>query len=474
MKKFLAAFLALCCVLSCGMICAFAEEFDEPELDINMEELLIQSSVVSYFDSAVLYDGFFAEGMSPSAKALFMLTVFDIEYMFEDYLVSYDEETMTGTYSIPAEEYEALVFTYLTESDAVRETLRASEYYNTETGTYDISTNVELDYETEVPAATFYGYEILEDGSYAAYSYIMNVEYDLETGEVIPYFPAEDDVEGIDYIYVYNIWSDDEDALVAESFEDIAISSAYIPVAINGYVKSIVEINADEFVSTLTSFELVMDEPLYRSEEMIPVSDTVTEEMEALIALIVGSFVSFEPDAFEVGAIVTTENVTKGEAYEAAAEAMKDVSENFVVYQLTAKVNGDDVDPVEEVKATFAIPSDFGADFKMYIVGEDGTAEEIDFELNYDFGTVTAALTKMGTVIIGDAIVEEEEPEIPADTEETEETTVPVTTDSPVTTKPAEKPTSPQTGDNAMFAAIIAMIALAACSAVVVCRSKIK
>ena len=473
MKKFLAALLAVSCLISFTVVFAGAEEGDPvmPDLDINMEEILIQSASMSYFETAELYNGYFAKGESPDVNAIIMLTAADIELYFEDYLVSYDEESMTGVYNIPAEEYEDVVFTYLTRSDAVVNALRASEYYNAEENTYEISTDVEYDFETELPTATLYGYELLEDGSYAAYSAIMDIEYDEETGDVIPYVPAEDDIEGTDFVYIYNIWSDDEAVFDAESFEDIAISSGYIPVAVSGYVKSIIDLDVEEFVSTVTSFEKFEGEALYESEDMTAVSDQMTPEMEALVALIVGSFVSFEPDAFEVGAVVTTENVTKGEAYDKAAEIMTEISDNFIVYELTATVNGSATEPKGEVKATFAIPSDFGSDFKLYLINDDGTFEELEFDIEYDFGTVSTALTKMGTVIIAEPVPAEEEPE---DTT-APETTIPETTapDSSETTKPAEKPQSPQTGDNAMFAVAIAMIALAACSAVVIYRKKV-
>ncbi len=54
-----------------------------------------------------------------------------------------------------------------------------------------------------------------------------------------------------------------------------------------------------------------------------------------------------------------------------------------------------------------------------------------------------------------------------------DETTAPVQTEKPAeTTKPAAKPQSPQTGDSMVFVAVIAVLALAACSTVVVVRSK--
>ena len=50
-----------------------------------------------------------------------------------------------------------------------------------------------------------------------------------------------------------------------------------------------------------------------------------------------------------------------------------------------------------------------------------------------------------------------------------DETTAPSASE---TTKPASKPSSPQTGDSMVFVAVIAVLALAACSTVVVVRSK--
>ena len=49
---------------------------------------------------------------------------------------------------------------------------------------------------------------------------------------------------------------------------------------------------------------------------------------------------------------------------------------------------------------------------------------------------------------------------------------LPAETKAPETTKPATKPNSPQTGDSMIYVAVIAVVALAACSTVVVVRSK--
>lgn len=60
-----------------------------------------------------------------------------------------------------------------------------------------------------------------------------------------------------------------------------------------------------------------------------------------------------------------------------------------------------------------------------------------------------------------------------------EETTAPETdtetvadTTAPETTVPAEKPESPQTGDDMLLAIVVASLALTACSAVVIYRKK--
>ena len=121
------------------------------------------------------------------------------------------------------------------------------------------------------------------------------------------------------------------------------------------------------------------------------------------------------------------------------------------------------------------------ASFK--VIKEGATADEYGFDLkvyNDDPGNHIIVPDEDGyfSVVVNVIPAETTAPEDDETTApEDDETTAPVVDETTApevdeTTKPATKPQSPQTGDSMIYVAVIAVIALAACSTVVVVRSK--
>ena len=78
--------------------------------------------------------------------------------------------------------------------------------------------------------------------------------------------------------------------------------------------------------------------------------------------------------------------------FESAKNILKDVCNEFILYDITAVLNGAKVQPNGEVTVTFNIPDGFGKDVEVFFVSDDGTYEKLESEVNEDGKTITARL----------------------------------------------------------------------------------
>ena len=158
-----------------------------------------------------------------------------------------------------------------------------------------------------------------------------------------------------------------------------------------------------------------------------------------------GIVIEADEGVFVEGAQLVVEEI-KGEAdtrLETAQNALKEISDRFVAYDLSVVLNGGKVNPNGKVKVTFNIPEGFSSNVKLFYIDDNGAAEEQDAQVNDD-GTVTAELSHFSTYAL-------------CDMESTE------TTD--ITTDKAD--TSKQNG-NTMLWVIIAVAAVVVIAGVIV------
>ena len=189
MKKILLLLLSIACIIGCLSLPAAAEE---PNRSAELDAFVRDYYVISMF-----FDGQFAEGEAPLFYSVF--SHFE-EYIYEnceEYIVSGEDDWMI-TYHIPAEEYEALVFSCFEKTDALLTVLHSDEAYKTdkEEPYYELSICGGLG--GELPEYFFRGY-VENNGVYETYGYLVQTyEYDDEYN-VVPYTPDEGEVEGVDY-----------------------------------------------------------------------------------------------------------------------------------------------------------------------------------------------------------------------------------------------------------------------------------
>lgn len=94
---------------------------------------------------------------------------------------------------------------------------------------------------------------------------------------------------------------------------------------------------------------------------------------------------------------------TKSDAiYETVKAALKHITDIFVVFDISALLNGGEVQPNGMVKVTFNIPKGFSNNLAIYFVADDGTKELIKSETDKESGTITAELSHFSSYVICD------------------------------------------------------------------------
>ncbi|MBQ8914887.1 MAG: hypothetical protein IJ046_01760 [Clostridia bacterium] len=467
MKKLIAVILTLACAF--GLCAVPASAFDEEEMLIISA---IDMEVGEYYCTAALTDGFFAEGESPSMTAILYHVEGYLYFGYEDYLV--DEENLI--FELPAEEFEALVYSEFTESAAIAETLHASENYKTDKDAPYYLVQISEGYFDTTPTASIFGYEDLGNGVYVAYSYLTETEMGYEP----EYTPEEGDVEGVDYVYMPAVWSESlmGDGIFGDEPMNFDISMGYVPAKLCGVLRSVVAFDGETYTATLSACEILEPESYPAEGDIESVENGGGEELESVVAMLLGAYVSLDDGALERGTVVTTTSIVTGEEYDAVAEALLGISEEFMVYNIEAEKGGEKAE-ANGVSATFAVAFELseGERAALYLVGEDGSLTELEAELSIldeelGIGMLNTNLSLFGTFIVAKTAVEEGAPEggeesddTPVNTpdEDKEPEAAPETTPEAEKDEPAEdKPVqSPPTGDGA--AAII--ILLAVCTA---------
>ncbi len=104
--------------------------------------------------------------------------------------------------------------------------------------------------------------------------------------------------------------------------------------------------------------------------------------------------------AFPNRTIVKIEKILSGTIFEEAVAALKDLTEEgkLAVFEVTAMLDGQEIQPDTPVKVTFTLPENLSAEnLKMAYIADDGTLEEIAITVDAENGIVTAELEHFST-----------------------------------------------------------------------------
>ena len=106
-----------------------------------------------------------------------------------------------------------------------------------------------------------------------------------------------------------------------------------------------------------------------------------------------GTLFEANEGVFTAGTELKIEEIKKDNpTFESAKNILKDVCNEFILYDITAVLNGAKVQPNGEVTVTFNIPDGFSKDVAVFFVSDDGTYEKLESEVNEDGKTITAKL----------------------------------------------------------------------------------
>ena len=377
MKKLLAIALSLCCILGCFSFTAGAYELTEDDICANLDVL-----ASTYLNYAECYEGYFAEGEAPSARMLENYLVSNIPLTFPECLTDTyeDEYSYIEYYQVPAEFAEAYIGTVFTLTPQLLSVMRGLDIYvDGDEPYYNITVDYfgEVDYgdEPEYTEISFYGYEALENNEYMSYIYLIATGgYDYYTGEFVPYVPAPDAVEGVDYIYVLaNEMDFDMDSM------EICQFVSYVPAEIRGAIKSKTILDGETF--TISSFEKITAEEL-RAANVTAVSEVSYNQL--LTGLMLGAAVDIRRDTFEnsYDTEVKVTTVLNETIYENVAENLGLTEEDsLMIVSINAQCGNKIVDPVKPVEISMMNMSMAGEDdshYAIYRVSETGEAEVLE------------------------------------------------------------------------------------------------
>ena len=95
--------------------------------------------------------------------------------------------------------------------------------------------------------------------------------------------------------------------------------------------------------------------------------------------------------------------IPEGDKLNDLGKSLKGISGNILAYEITASSGGTEVQPNGAVKTTFPIPAGMDpAKAALYYVAADGTLEKLDAVTDAENGTLTAELSRFGTLVIAE------------------------------------------------------------------------
>ena len=114
-----------------------------------------------------------------------------------------------------------------------------------------------------------------------------------------------------------------------------------------------------------------------------------------------GTLFEANEGVFAAGTQLTVEEIkTDNPTFDSAKNILKDICNEFKLYNIAATLSGAETNPNGEFKTTFNIPDGYGKDIALYLIKADGTSKKVDCEISEDGKTLTAGLTALGDYAI--------------------------------------------------------------------------
>lgn len=364
-RKTVSLILSAACVF--GMLCFGTTA----EVSASETAYLIEYAAGSYLGLAEWNDGYFSEGESPSMAAIYQKCMWYVPGVCDEYFVG-ENEYGFGLYEIPAEVYEnELVFTFFAKNDAVLEVLHSSKYYMTDKAEPYYRIEVGGGYGDYLPTPVTYGFTVRDDGLIEGYLYLASLlNTDTDWSE---YVPAEDEVEGEDYLVIGTTKYD-----YNEETGDITEYFGLFPAKIVGGINCVVEADYEKFTFIYHSY--VSADP-----DSFPAEGLTFTDRETASGYVGGAIVEIERDTLGEGAfILGRQYYEEDDEYSRISEVMKEDGEVAGVYELTAEKDGQTVQPEKPVPVKFGLPNKFSPDVTVYYIADDGSAEALETTIEHD------------------------------------------------------------------------------------------
>ena len=114
-----------------------------------------------------------------------------------------------------------------------------------------------------------------------------------------------------------------------------------------------------------------------------------------------GTLFEASEGVFAAGTQLSVEEIkTDNPTFDSAKNILKDICNEFKLYNIKALLDGEEVTLGGEIIATFNIPEGYGRDIALYIIKADGTSERLDCDISEDGKTLSAKLTALGDYAI--------------------------------------------------------------------------
>lgn len=143
------------------------------------------------------------------------------------------------------------------------------------------------------------------------------------------------------------------------------------------------------------------------SSETTTSSDTTsaTDEEKPLVTVAKTDTAKLETEenVFPEDTVVKVEEIKETEKIDTIKVALKEVSEKFVAYEITAECKNVSVQPDGKVKATFNIPDGYDLNkVAVFYVADNGNTEKLTSSVDKDSKTVVAELTHFSTYVVAE------------------------------------------------------------------------